>query len=317
MSKLSKEFWIRPTLIASITCFAAFASGWNSRPLHADRGETRPQSQNPASEKTPDYEYEVVSIKPTSPDLMQAGNRIPIGIVYSADGFDAKGMRLWGLLVNAYGVQRLKVVDAPKWWDTERFNIIAKVDPATADALQKLLPDKLKLARQLMLQKILAERFNLAFHHDTKELSVYFLTIAKSGSKLQESQPGQAKPNDMADFEGNKASDRFLIQGDELVGQSVSMVNFCAQLAEYLTTPIVDKTGLTGRYDFRFKFFPDYSAPAPPPMAGDSGQPTFVTIDFSRPIIEAIQKNLGLKLESAKGPVDVIVIDHVGRPSEN
>ena len=274
------------------------------------------QTQSSASAKIPDYEFDVVSIKPTDPGLMYVGNRIPLGIVYSADGFDAKSMRVWGLIINAYGVQISSVFGAPKWWDTERFNIMAKVDPATADAMQKLPPDQLKLVRQKMLQKLLAERFGLVFHHETRELPCYVLTIGKSGSKLQEYSPEHKNSNDVQDFEGNRAENRFTIDGDELVGQSVTMSIFSAQLSLFLESPVVDKTGLSGTYDFRFKYFVDYPSMPPPGTAG-SGQPTFVQIDIKGPIIAAIQKNLGLKLESGKGPVEVTVIDHVERPSGN
>jgi len=274
------------------------------------------QAQSASAAKIPDFKFDVVSVKPTNPDLVQVGNRIPLGIVYSADGFDAKSMRLWGLIINAYGVQIKTVAGAPKWWDDERFNIIAKVDPPTADAMQKLPPAQLKLVRQKMLQKILVERCGLTFHHETRELPCYVMTVGKNGSKLREYSADQKSANDMQDFEGNRAENRFAIIGDELLGQSVTMGNFTAQLAEYLESPIVDKTGLTGTYDFRFKYFIDYPSMPPAGSAG-SGQPTTIQIDFKGPIIAAIQKNLGLKLESGKGPVEVTVIDHSERPSGN
>lgn len=292
-------------VLLAATCFAGVSASRAQSPV-----------QSGGADKIPDYEYDIVSIKPTEPDPTRAGNRIPLGIVYSADGFDAKSMRLWGLIINAYGIQIKSVTGAPKWWDTERFNIVAKVDGPTADAIQKLSPEQLKLVRQRMLQKILTERFGLTFHHETKDLPCYIMTIGKGGSKLQEYSPDHAKPNDLQDFEGNRAENRFTLQGDELVGQSVTMANFTAQLSEYLENPVVDKTGLHGTYDFRFKFFVDLPA-MPPSGPGDGGQPTIIRIDMKTPIIEAIQKNLGLKLELGKGPVEVTVIDHSDRPSEN
>jgi uncharacterized protein (TIGR03435 family) len=316
MRNPSRHFGIRRMLIFSAAGLALVAGGWKTPLLHAARAQNPQQSQSVASDKIPDYEYDVVSVKPTDPSLNQTGTRIPLGIVYSADGFDAKSMRLWGLIVNAYGVQQLRVLGAPEWWNTERFNLLAKVDAETADALQKLPPEQLKVVRQRMLQKILTERFALTFHHETKEMPAFFMTIAKGGSKLKEYSPDQANPNDVTDFEGNRATNRFLVQGDELIGQSVTMANFIGQLSLNLDTPIVDKTGLTGTYDFRFKFFVDYSAYAAPP-GGTNGQPVVVRIDTNGPIIDAIQKNLGLKLEQGKGPVDVIVIDHAERPSGN
>jgi uncharacterized protein (TIGR03435 family) len=316
MRNPSRRFGIRRMLIFSAVGLVLVAGGWKAPLLHAAGAQASQQSQNAASEKIPDYEYDVVSIKPADPSVNQTGTRIPIGIVYSADGFDAKGMRLWGLIVNAYGVQQMRVLGAPEWWNNERFNLLAKVDPETADALQKLPPDQLKLVRQHMLQKILTERFGLTFHHETKDMPAFFMTIAKGGSKLQEFSPSHASPNDVTDFEGNRAANRFVIQADELIGQSVTMANFVGQLSLNLDTPIVDKTGLTGTYDFRFKFFVDYSAYASPP-GGTNAQVVPVRIDTNGPIIDAIQKNLGLKLEQGKGPIDVIVIDHSERPSGN
>jgi bla regulator protein blaR1 len=316
MHNTSRQFGIRRMLVFSTAGVLLVASGWETPLLHGARVQASQLSHSTASDKIPDYEYDVVSVKPTDPSLTQTGTRIPLGIVYSADGFDAKSMRLWGLIINAYGVQQMRVLGAPEWWNTERFNLLAKVDPETADALQKLPPDQLKLVRQRMLQKILTERFGLTFHHETKEMPAFFMTIAKGGSKLQEYSPSHASPNDVTDFEGNRAANRFLIQGDELIGQSVTMNNFIAQLSLYLDSPVVDKTGLTGSYDFRFKFFVDYSAYAAPP-GGTNAQPVLVQIDTNGPLMEAIQKNLGLKLEQGKGPVDVIVIDHSERPSGN
>jgi uncharacterized protein (TIGR03435 family) len=316
MRNPNRQFCTRRMLMFGVAGLALVAGGWKTPLLHAARAHALSEPQSAASEKIPDYEYDIVSIKPAEPGPMYAGKQIPLGIVYSADGFDAKSMRLWGLITNAYGVQQLRVVGAPEWWNTERFNILAKVDPETADALQKLPPDQLKLVRQRMLQKILTERFGLTFHHETKEMPAFFMTIAKGGSKLQEYSPSHANPNDVTDFEGNRATNRFVIQGGELVGQSITMANFVAQLSFDLDTPIVDKTGLTGTYDFRFKYFIDYSAYAAPP-GGANAQPVMVQVDTTGPFIEAIQKNLGLKLEQAKGPVDVIVIDHSERPSGN
>jgi uncharacterized protein (TIGR03435 family) len=312
-----QQFGLGRILILSVAGVALAGAGFTPPLLHAARAQAPQQSQSAVAEKIPDYEYDVVSIKPTDPSVNQTGNRIPIGIVYSADGFDAKGMRLWGLIINAYSVQQMRVFSAPEWWNNERFNILAKVDPATADAMQKLPPDQLKLVRQRMLQKILTERFALTFHHETREMPAFFLTIAKGGSKLKESSADHASPNDVTDFEGNRATNRFVIQGDELIGQSVTMNNFIAQLSLNLDTPIVDKTGLTGTYDFRFKYFIDTSSMTPPSGTGGNGPPVIVQVDFNGPIIDAIQKNLGLKLEQGKGPVDVIVIDHSERPSGN
>jgi uncharacterized protein (TIGR03435 family) len=266
----------------------------------------------------PDFDYDVVSIKPTDPDTLQTGNRIQLGIVYSADGFDAKNMRLWGLLVNAYGISQTQVTGAPDWSDNARFNISAKVDGETAEALQKLPPDQLKLVRDRMLQKLLADRFQLKFHRDTKEMEAYFLTIAKGGPKLQEHTSNQAGAKDLLDFEGNRATNRTTITADgNFVGQAVTMTRLAADLSLYLQKPVIDQTGLTGSYDFTAKLDLDYGPAMPSPTGAGGVQMAAAPIQISTLLAEALQKYVGLKVEHGKGPVDMIVIDRVEKPSDN
>jgi uncharacterized protein (TIGR03435 family) len=275
------------------------------------------QAKSQASDATvTKFEYEVVSIKPIVPGQDPSG----FGAAYSPEGLDARGVSMWWLLPAAYGVQRNEFSQAPKWFDSVRFNVEAKMSSATADEMQKLNPDQLNLARQHMLQAILADRFMLSLHRETKDLPAYFLVIAKNGPKLQGAKPDYIGPNDMPDLAGNRAIDKvFITKGGQFTGQAASIKTLVDELSREVGRPVLDKTGLTGKYDFTFKFARDdlrlqgphggTASDQPAPAVSDpSGGPTLFT---------ALQQYLGLKLESGKGPVEIIVIDHVERPSGN
>jgi uncharacterized protein (TIGR03435 family) len=155
-----------------------------------------------------------------------------------------------------------------------------------------------------MLQKLLADRSNLSFHRDKKELSVYAITVAKTGPKLTKS---EGDPNGLPGL--------FFRGLGNLPARNATMADFAGVLqGAVLDRPVVDRTGLAGRYDFQLQWTPDRSqfismrvkVPAPP---DDPAAPP--------DLFTAIQQQLGLKLESAKAPVEVLVIDHVEKPTGN
>lgn len=240
----------------------------------------------------------------------------------------ANGIRMWWLLRVAYDMPKPQVVDAPKWFDDVRFKIEARLDPATAAELQKLAPKELTAARQQMLRAVLADRFALSFHSDTRDLPAYFLTVAKDGPKLQEAKPGFVGKSDVPDVYGNRATDFVTLSFSgqyTLVGQAASMQTFASYLSMWAlsfagenTKPVVDKTGLTGRYDFTVKFSPENVFIAPPAADPAGGPPILATPNPTGPnLFRALQDTLGLKLQQGKGPVPVLVIDHAERPSGN
>jgi uncharacterized protein (TIGR03435 family) len=224
------------------------------------------------------------------------------------------------LIRDAYDIQMVQISGAPKWFDSERYHIDAKMDGSVADALQRLNPHDQILARQKMLQAILADRFQLVVHRETRELPVYLLEVSKNGSKLQEARPDFVGPNDVDDFEGKRATDGvFITVGGQFTGQAVSMKNLASTLSTQLGRPVVDQTGLTGKYDFTFKYAPDRLPRPASPGDAASNQPVPAAPDptGAPTLTKAIEDFLGLKLESGKGPVGIIVIDHVERPSGN
>jgi uncharacterized protein (TIGR03435 family) len=191
---------------------------------------------------------------------------------------------------------------APEWTNESRgYEIDAKMDEATADALQKLSPVARKIARQQMLQAVLAERFKLVVHRETKELPVYSLFAGKNGTKLQQSSADFRLPN--GDKPPAGRSDGFSIDQESrdtylALGIGVTMDEIVWGWSAAGGRPILDKTGLTGKYDFAVRFAADV------PSLSSPNQDSLV--------VTALQA-LGFRVESGKGPVDTIIIDHVER----
>jgi uncharacterized protein (TIGR03435 family) len=207
------------------------------------------------------------------------------------------------MLREAFDVNNSRIFGSPNWANTDRFNIEAKVSEADLPKLDNLPPEQ----RVKMLLPVLQDRFNLKYHHETREMTVYVLTVAKGGLKLKEApvQTGEkhsgVRMNGPGDFQGENVKIQFL--GHVLSEQPE------------LGHTILDKTGLTGSYDFHLQWTPAQTGPIGPDnsASGSSAAP-----DTNKPdLFTALQEQLGLKLESQKGPVDVIVIDHIEKPSAN
>ena len=156
-----------------------------------------------------------------------------------------------------------------------------------------------------MLQKLLVDRFKLSFHHEKRELPVYAITAAKSGPKVAKTTEG---PNDPITF--------YFKQLGDLTVKNLTMTDFAQWMqATVMDRPVVDQTGLPGRYDFTLKWTPD---PSQFGQARATGVASPQLDDPNTPgLFTAVQEQLGLKLEAVKAPDDVIVIDHVERLSAN
>jgi uncharacterized protein (TIGR03435 family) len=183
----------------------------------------------------------------------------------------------------AYGVQD-RQISGPEWLQSQHYDIVAKADQPVAE-------DQLKL----MLRTLLADRFKLSFHRQSKELRSYVMTVAKSGHKLHESE-SDAKPSRQNSAIGTTV-------------KATTVKEFGDFLSGPLQTPVVDMTGLDGRYDFVLDFTP-YLPEGEHVMKVDFANTTGI-------IIAALQGELGLKLESRKEFVDVLVVEHVEKPSAN
>lgn len=282
---------------------------------------TPTRAQSPTQNSTASaltLEYEIASIKPNKSITY---NR-PI-MNYTADGFIATGVPLIMFIQSAYGIfDTDRISGAPAWINSERFDIDAKMDSSIVDALKNLSPADRTLARQHMLQSLLAERFKLIIHRDTKELPAYTLVIAKNGSKLQEGKPGDTYANGYRDGGGRGGPGTIQLKGrGALVAQGAPIANLAGMLSWLLGHNVVDRTGLSGKYDFTLQWTPEEGESpmlSSPSVGVSNDQPAPVPPDPNGPsLATALQEQLGLKLESKKVPVEIIVIDHAEKPSGN
>jgi uncharacterized protein (TIGR03435 family) len=220
--------------------------------------------------------FEVASIKPTDPSDRDGG-------------FHIRGHRVFienqdvnTLISIAFAIHPRQIVDAPPWFGTDRFDINGITDIAGTPNVRQL---------QEMIQKLLADRFQLKVDRDKRELSVYAITVAKGGPKLEKS---AGDPNGLPDQTGNgRGTVRF---------KNNSMSDFALGMQAYLEKPVVDQTGLAGRFDFVLNWAPDNS------QTTDPNAPSIFT---------AVQEQLGLKFVSTQAPADVVVIVHAEYPSED
>jgi uncharacterized protein (TIGR03435 family) len=203
-----------------------------------------------------------------------------------------------GMLINiAYKVQDFQVVGAPGWVNSDRYDIEAKASDAAASQGTGII-------QGAMLQSLLEDRFKLVVRRETRELPVYELTVARSGSKLKvgacttrdpNAPPSRQQPSDC----GFSVMDNNMIKAAQ-----IDMERFIPMLTFWVKRTVVDKTGFHGTFDVDLKWNPDEATANP-------------NADTAPSIFTALQEQLGLKLESAKGPVEVLVIDSVSKPSEN
>ena len=280
----------RNLLLSAAGLFAAAASLAFSLAYGAP---IRAQSQNTPSIK---FEYEVASIKP---DKSGSGH---ISMTGADDGFTATNLPLQRLVLMAFGIQDDRLFGLPNWVASENFDIEAKMESSVADAFNKLSTRDRPLVRQQMIQALLVDRFKLAFHRETRDLPIYSLVIAKNGSKLQESKIDVANPGGRSGLGPGMGVSQAGRGGPITVtAQQTSTANLAIELSRELGRMVLDKTGLTGKYDFVLKWTPDDSQA--PPGSTLNGQPAPAAPDPSGPVLfTAIQEQLGLKLEPGKDP---------------
>ena len=301
----------RKPLLAAAGLLAVAAPALFRLP-NAKQGRAESWAQSPSDKAAV---YEVASIRPRS-----SGEGM-ISWDFGPDGFIAKNATLQMLIQWAYGVEDYQISAAVKWLNTGTFNVEAKLDNSIADKLRKLTFEERNVEQQPMLQALLADRFQLKIHRETKELPVYALIVAKDGPRVQEAKPGDTYPNGIKGIDGIARPGSTQFGWGLLKGQGVSMANLARELSQqHLGRPVVDKTGLAGQYDFTLKWTPDQGR-SPMFKGTESGQQSAdgtPSPESAGPsLFTVIQEQLGLKLESQKAPVGILVIDHVEKPSEN
>ena len=252
--------------------------------------------------------FDVVSIKPN-----KSGGGM-IRTMFKPDGYSAENVSVKMLILGAYGLKDDQLSGLPSWADSARYDIDAKVASSDVAELQKLKNDQ----RRLLLPPLLADRFKLTVHNETKILPIYELVVAKNGSKLKEATPGDTYANGIKGPDGVARAGTMMMRPGQLTAQAVPMSSLVNMLSQQLHRTVVDKTGLTGKYDIALQWTQDDGSD--PMFKGTDGGPPRAdpAPDASGPsIFTALQEQLGLRLQSAKGPVETLVVDHVEMPSEN
>jgi uncharacterized protein (TIGR03435 family) len=270
-----------------------------------------------AQSLTPRPEFEAASIKPNTTGGF-TNLRPPVG-----GRFTATNATLKMLIDVAYKVRTYQLSGGPGWLDSEHYDLTAKAE-GNANQDQVFL----------MLQKLLEDRFQLRLHHETKEMPVYALVVAKNGakngSKLKEftesgcvpfdpdKPPPPPPPPGQPFARGTVPCGVFLMMGNALEATKTDIKQFASALTnmQELGRPVIDKTGLTGTYAIHLEYAPVGRGGRGLGVAGDGAQTPLP--DASGPsIFTALQEQLGLKLEPQKAPIEILVIDHAEKPTEN
>jgi bla regulator protein blaR1 len=226
------------------------------------------QSQTPPS-------FTVSSVKRNSSvNASSSSSYLPGG------GFSARFTTLGRLILNAYRIKDYQLSGGPSWINSERYDVDAKAEGN---------PNRDQV--RLMVQSLLAERFQLKVRQDNRELPIYTLLLAKSGVKFEKAP--------------DRATNGFDVGTGRLTGYGVSMAELADQLSRFLDRPVIDRTGIVGSFDLKLQYAPVVQAnpTSPAPSAPD--------------IVTAIEEQIGLRLEATKAEIEVLVIDHAEKPSEN
>lgn len=228
--------------------------------------------------------FEVVSIKPTPDPPIRTGT-FPIPGTLTVGNYT-----LSRLISQVYRLQGYQLTGGPAWAYSDHFDIVAKA-PFKATFMQMLE----------MLKPMMADRFELKTHPETRELPMYALTVLKSGPKL--------KPYDAAEAKGKSFGIRPGDHGTKIESWDLTMKAFAQILAGQVQSPVTDETGLEGSFRFTLEYSPEDLRQREPGEAPSDPGPAS--------IYQAIQEQLGLRLDKRKGPVDVMVIDHAEKPPAN
>jgi len=250
--------------------------------------------------------FEVVSIKPNAAN----DNRIMIRMA-PGGRFNANGATLKMLVGQAFNMRDFQITGGPGWIGSDRFDIDAKGPEGMPD---RVPPEVLRP----MLKSMIEDRFQLKYHTETKELPVYVLTQMKGGHKMKVVEEVAPTPGVGGPGPGGRAPQRIMMGRGQFKGESVPMSMLVQQISQVLGRTVIDNTGLPGTYEVDLQWTPEPGhgggGPGGPPASADA----VAGADTSGPTIyTALREKLGLKLDSQKGPVEIMVIDSVAKPTEN
>ena len=227
--------------------------------------------------------FEVATIKPSAPGVGSSSTNSTNGLL------QITYQTLRSIIQYAYNVRDFQISGGPGWMGSDRYDVVAKPEKGAHDQQMKQ-----------MLQTLLSDRFQLRFHRETREGTVYALFVGKNGLRLQ-----PAKESNSSSITSGRNSTTGL---STLSGKRASLDEIAASLSARLGRPVFDKTGLTDKFDFELSWVPDLTT-------SGTGAPSLAVSGPS--LLTAVQEQLGLRLESQKGPIEILVIDQVSRPQEN
>jgi uncharacterized protein (TIGR03435 family) len=299
---------IRLTLAATVVCLLAVLAATTPAFFVSAQSPSAPAATRAPGAPLPSFE--VASIKPDRSAQPVSKIELPSG------RFTVSSATAGFLIMFAYNVKPFQISGMPKWTHSQIFDVDAKEDPATAQKLANMLPEERIDQVRLMLQSLLADRFKLKIRHTTTQAPMFSLAVAKAGI-LHETQgcgttrshypptgqPGQwPAPSCMA----------FNYRG-HIAGLDMPISMLITDLSIDIGRQVSDKTGLTANYDIILNWTPDPGSVGPSPFGTSFPQP-----EPNGPTLEdALQDQLGLKLASTMGPVDLLVVDHIEEPSPN
>ncbi len=292
-----------PRLFAGASCTQQATQSATTQNAAPQTGSAQTTAPSPDDPRFAAFVYDVVSIKPHKDD--PNARSIWMGMQNETDGVTMRRVGVEMMLSAAFGNQYSKFSRLPNWASSESYDVDAKMEPEVADAFQKLSPADQKIARRHMMQAFVREYLKAAVHIETNEVASYDLVIAKNGPKLKEV-TDPAIPDRGFSVMGSKS-------GTVLEAHATQIATLLGQVSYEAGRPVFDKTGLTGKYEFTLKYSHENLNAAPPGPDGVPAPPA----DASPPMAKALEEQLGLKLVPAKGNVDLIVIDHVEKPSGN
>jgi len=274
--------------------------------MTASSSEANTGSSNCAAHE-PGFEYAVSSIKPRKNDGDSSSRFGP-----TSDGYRATNVEMISLVSIAFPVgPHAQFTGEPAWTGELRFDVEAKFEPEVGEAMMKLGRDDRALVQSYMLQKLLKERMNLALHIETKEVPAYDLIVGKNGPKMKVAEPS-------TDGSGGRIMP-VLDHGRRMANFTrIPMATLAVTLSGLADRPVFDKTGLTGIYDFTLYFVRDQNLSATVPGDDAPGSSVVAPFDPAGPSLQsAVEDQLGLKLVPSRGPLKIVVIDHIDKPSAN
>lgn len=228
--------------------------------------------------------FEVASVKVLKTPKPPHG----VGLIFAHGTLTVDAAQLRQIIGLAFGIQRVLVTGCPGWCDEDQIDIVAKTTS----------PDTTRDQMKEMLQALLAERFSLVTHRETKPVAGFELVQSRKGARLENAEPGQTGPN------------VFSPSATGMVFRNMDFVGLVNYLANVLGQPVRNATGLSGRFNFALDFRPTDPAPSGPNSLPRADE-------FSSVVLAAVEEQLGLKLQPRQIPTDILVVDHVQHPTEN